>query len=371
MANNREKYIASKAYKRPVGSFTQRDDIREFAGSGPGRNLFSIQELQRQAPTFEKDDSRIDELKKRRRLWNRYQKYPAGEMLGKTPQQMQNEYMGLSRDLRQTAKPAYNKMYPLTGGFMDYADKGGMWGSILSGLARKTLKKGKDYLDDLGVASLAAGDTKEDKERYITETFGPHREDIEELDFTDEYEGPRPHDERSLMSDEQAAWLREMNQNPYYQNLLDPNVVLPFEKERRGHPHMETYTPDAGPILGTASPHDPSEGIRVAPWLTDPSLPMPEELIEEDFFGETIEEDLPPIIPFDDSNREEAIRRNMMPDQKSDKDHPLWDEYWNFLIDEGDSYDFVQGGPPSFEEYKDSRGRIYKGKPHALHSSYR
>ena len=42
MAEGRDKYLASKAYKRPVGSFTQRDDIREFAGSGPGRNLFSM-----------------------------------------------------------------------------------------------------------------------------------------------------------------------------------------------------------------------------------------------------------------------------------------------------------------------------------------
>ena len=126
MANNREKYIASKAYKRPVGSFTQRDDIRDFARSGLGRNYFAIENLQAQAPSFASGDPRIDELKKRRRTWNRYQKYPAGEMLGKTPQQMQNEYMGLSRDLRQTAKSAYGQMYPFTSGFMDYADKGGM-----------------------------------------------------------------------------------------------------------------------------------------------------------------------------------------------------------------------------------------------------
>ena len=177
----RDKYLASKAYKRPVGSFTQRDDIREFAGSGPGRNYFAMENLQSQAPRFAPDDPRIDELKQRRKIWNWYQKYPAGEILGKTPQQMQNEYMGLSRDLRQTAKPAYNKMYPLTGGFMDYAGKGGIWGAMLSGLARKTKKNimdyGKDLLEKKGILGTADS-SPQDQVEYAEETFGPNMYDV-------------------------------------------------------------------------------------------------------------------------------------------------------------------------------------------------
>ena len=349
MVDAREQYIASQGPRKRRTHPARSAQALNTSGAGiVHRNMM---DLQRQ-PNLSGSD--IDRLKGLRRDWNRNRKYTdAGMALAgaSTPQDAMKYYSDTTEDFRQLHKPAYGQMYPITAGIMNIGEKGGILGAILSEIG----KMGKD-----GGLPTIVDDTEEEQIKYVTDTFGPHLEEIEELDFTDEYEGPWPHDERSLMSDEQAAWLREMNQNPYYQNLLDPNVVLPFEKERRGHPHRETYTPDAGPILGTASPHDPTEGIRVEPWLTDPSLPMPE-----------IEEDLPPIIPFDDSNREEAIRRNMMPDQKSDKDHPLWDEYWNFLIDEGDSYDFVQGGPPSFEEYKDSRGRIYKGKPHALHSSYR
>ena len=175
----RPQFELDRDAKRRAGvKFSQYDAPRDFARSGPGRNYFAIENLQAQAPRFASDDPRVDELKKRRRTWNRYQKYPAGEMLGRTPQQMQNEYMGLSRDLRQTAKSAYGQMYPLTSGFMDYADKGGIWGSILSGLAKKTLGKAKDYMSGTGLASVLAGETKEDKERYITETFGPNMYDV-------------------------------------------------------------------------------------------------------------------------------------------------------------------------------------------------
>ena len=362
--------------QRPAVQFTRRDDVRDLMKSPQGKNYGNMMDLQNQAIRqggFDKGDSRIDELKKARRQYNRKDKYGIAGLMGYSPQDANEIYRQNSGVLREHARPTYKTMYPISDMAHEVTGSGGLTGMLLNQAFGKSKKKGKSFLNDLrqmgadifgGIGIGGAVPREEATEEILTnysdKTFGPHREDIEEIEeVTKEYEGPWPHDKRSLMSDEQAAWLREMNQNPYYQNLLDPNVVLPFEKERRGHPHMETYTPDAGPILGTASPHDPTEGIRVAPWLTDPSLPMP------------VEEEAPPIIPFDDSNREEAIRRNMMTDQKSDKDHPLWDEYWNFLIDEGDSYDFVQGGPPSFEEYKDSRGRIYKGKPHALHSSYR
>jgi len=90
---------------------------------------------------------------------------------------------------------------------------------------------------------------------------------------------------------------------------------------------------------------------------------MPEMSIE---FGADEGVAPPPIIPFDDSGREEGIMRNMMPQQRRDEDHPLWDQYWNFLIDEGDSYDNIQGGPPTFEQYLGAWERINK-LPRGLH----
>ena len=167
---------------RPAINFTQRDDVRDFARSGPGRNYFAMENLQAQAPSFASGDPRIDELKKRRRLRNRYQKYPAGEILGKTPQQMQNEYMGLSRDLRQTAKPAYNKMYPLTGGFMDYADKGGIWGAMLSnflgGKGKEIKKNIKSIGDRIGGGISNFIDDDKEKEEYAAKTFPFYPSDV-------------------------------------------------------------------------------------------------------------------------------------------------------------------------------------------------
>jgi len=373
----RSQYQLEKDAQRRAGvTFNRRDNVRDFMKSPQGKNYGNMMDLQNQAIRqggFDKGDPKIDELKKARRQYNRKDKYGIAGLMGYSPQDANEIYRQNSGVLREHARPTYKTMYPISDMAHEVTGSGGLTGMLLNKAFGKSKKAGKSFLDDLrtmgadifGGVGIGGGikrdeATQEILTNYSDKTFGPHLEEIEELDFTDEYEGPWPHDERSLMSDEQAAWLREMNQNPYYQNLLDPNVVLPFEKERRGHPHRETYTPDAGPRLGSASPHDPTEGIRVAPWLTDPSLPMP------------VEEEAPPIIPFDDSNREEGIRRNMMPGKgRSDQDHPLWGEYWNFLIDEGDSYDFEKGGPPSFEEYKDARGRIYKGKPHALHSSYR
>jgi len=404
MANNREKYIASKAYKRPVGSFTQRDDIREFAGSGPGRNYFAMENLQSQAPSFAPGDPRIDELKQRRRTWNRYQKYPAGEMLGKTPQQMQNEYMGLSRDLRQTAKPAYNKMYPLTGGFMDYADKGGIWGSILSGLAKKTLGKGKDYLDDLGLASLAAGDTKEDKERYITETFGPHREDIEELDFTDEYEGPWPHPEGepSLVPDVftpevetregQIQGLKDEIQEQI-DNFENPFPLLPTQKDTDDaeQDRMDDYygKSEQGEMVfadvpekyedyierGLQEPLPFDEGredyIRrqneyVSPvsaplGIPDPQgdfdkfqeYPYPEIGIE--FGGEPT----PPIIPFNDVGRETGIASMY-------GQGPMWGETDRRYEDEYRDHVERTGDRMTYEEFERAWERMH-ALPRGLH----
>ena len=354
MAEFVDRQRKNRERNRPAVNFTQRDDVRDFARSGIGRNYNRMMDLQSQ------NNPNLDQLKQARRQWNRYDKYNAGEMLGKTPQQMQNEYMGISRDLRQGNKPAYNKMYPITGGFMDVAEKGGILGTILSHIA----KMGKD-----GGIPTVVDDSVEEQERYVTETFGPHRENIEELDITDEYEGPWPHEKMPYLSDEAAAIQKEFNTNPYFQNLQDPNVVLPFEKDRRGHPHLETYTPDAGPRLGTADPHEP-EDITVAPWLTDPSIPMPEELVEGEyvpgqFYDELIEEEAPPpIVAFNDSNREAGIASlHGQGPQWADTNRRYEKEYWQHMMSGGEMM--------PYEVFERMYEKIYQGKPHALHSSYR
>ena len=152
------------------------------------------------------------------------------------------------------------------------------------------------------------------------------------------------------LSDEAAAIQKEFNTNPYFQNLKDSNVVLPFEKERRGHPHLETYTPDAGTRLGTVDPHEP-EDITVAPWLTDPSIPMPEELVEGEYLPgqdhtELIEEEVPVALP-PYQGREFGLGQFMdtMPRD--------WQDYLEDLERVGD----MPGGHLTYEEWHDAMRR--------------
>ena len=105
------------------------------------------------------------------------------------------------------------------------------------------------------------------------------------------------------------------------------------------------------------------------PWrrdeIEDPLLGVDEKLFDDEPVAGPDEP-----LPFDDSNREEGIRRNMMPQQRRDEDHPLWGQYWNFLIDEGDSYDNIQGGPPTFDQYLGAWERIH-ALPRGLHMGER
>jgi len=410
----RSQYQLDKDAKRRAGvTFNRRDDVRDLMKSPAGKNYGNMLDLQNQAIRmggFEKDDPRIAELKKARRQYNRKDKYNIANQMGYSAQDANEIYRQNSGVLREHARPTYKTMYPISDMAHAVTGSGGLTGMLLNKAFGKSKKAGKNFFDDLrqmgtdifggiGIGGAVPRDeaTEEILTNYSDKTFGPinihddefidteswterdnvvippdypidegaftslnpfddsRREaaimaqypgkEIEEV--TEEYEGPWPHDERSLMSDEQAAWLREMNQNPYYQNLLDPNVVLPFEKERRGHPHRETYTPDAGPRLGSASPHDPTEGIRVAPWLLDPSLPMP------------VGEEAPPIIPFDDSFRESGIR-GLSQDLKPNK----YEDEFRAYIESGGEF-------MPYHQFERMYEKIYQGKPHALHSSYR
>jgi hypothetical protein len=98
----------------------------------------------------------------------------------------------------------------------------------------------------------------------------------------------------------------------------------------------------------------------------DPSLPMPPELIEDEkylpgnYYDEIIEEEVPaPIPPFNDSGRESGIR-GLAQDLKPNK---YEDEFRAYIEGGGEHMPYHQ-----FERLYE---KIYQGKPHALHSSYR
>ena len=176
--NGREDYIRRQnEVQRPSINFTQRDNVRDFARSGHGQNYNRMMDLQQQLPTMTRDDPRVQEFKDRRRTFNRYGKYPMGEMLGYTPQQMQEQYVDLSRDVRQTNKPVYSKMYPLTNLAMDYGESGGLLGLAIKGLKGDIGKLGKDVASSVGITG-AIDDTAEEQADYVGRTFGFYPTDV-------------------------------------------------------------------------------------------------------------------------------------------------------------------------------------------------
>ena len=286
----------SRKRNRPAVNFTQRDDVREFARSGIGRNYNRMMDLQSQK------NPNLQDLKQARRQWNRYDKYNAAEMLGRTPMGAQDTFMKDTETFRQLNPQAFGTMYPKTQGAMKAGESGGLLGLVIRGLKGDLGKLGKDIKDKIGITGMV-DDTVDVQEKYVTDTFGPHLKDIEELDFTEEYAGPWPHDDMPpigeietplevnmpvptqniprphegmppIMGDAEAKWERYKRDVIEQKRKLD----LSLDASMRGHPHKEYYQPDPS-RLGKAAPHL-GEDITVAPWLTDHTLPMPDELVE-------------------------------------------------------------------------------------------
>ena len=182
VTDSKDNYRRSQnEYQRPAGQFTQRDDIREYMGGGAGKNFSAMRDIQQQLPNMQANDPRVQEFKDRRRHFNRYDKNGYGEVFNKSPLEMQDMYQGMSRDVRQTNKPVYNKMYPITGGFMDYMDQGGIYGmaarGILGGLKKDVTGMGKDILNNVGIGGAVDSD-EEELETFSERTFGPNMADV-------------------------------------------------------------------------------------------------------------------------------------------------------------------------------------------------
>jgi len=296
--NGREKYIASKAYKRPVGSFTQRDNVRDFARSGHGQNYHKMMDLHQQLPTMTKDDPRVQEFKDRRRSFNRYGKYPMGEMLGMSPLDMQKKYVGLSRDVRQTNKPVYNKMYPIEGGYMDYTQGGGLPGLILKGaksLVGNIVGMGRDILGGDGINGADRDVSQKELDDYAAKTFGFYPSDVHPgLPIEDETslvdEKTREEQIQELVDEEQRKI--DNFETDYHSDLLDdmakdqwPTSGYRFE--------FDDYVQDRMDALRNATPDDTN--YVASP---DDMEPLPFDEGREDFIRRQNEYVIPePIFP--------------------------------------------------------------------------
>ena len=305
MATFVDRQRKNRERNRPAINFTQRDNVRDFARSGIGQNYNRMMDLQSQK------NPNLQDLKQSRRQWNRYDKYNAGEMLGKTPRQMQNEYMGISRDLRQSNKPAYNKMYPISGGIMDVGEKGGILGSILSEIGKMGRDKGIPTVVD---------DSVEEQERYVTDTFGPHRTDIEELDITDEYEGPWPHEGMPTFPD-------------IYRGPRPHEGLPPLDVYEGPRPHEGIPLP-----LGTA----PLEDVEISD-LPDEPL----RVQKRDWVDDITETDTMPGSPF--------FPGNLLNLFKKDKEIPGYGTTYIDMEEPDERYeDYIERGEDAITPFDDS-----------------
>lgn len=211
--------------------------------SRPWQAYNQMQTMQRQA------NPDLDRLKDVRRDWNRNLKYtPAGMAAAgvSTPQGAMEGFRTGTEAFRQTNKPAYNRMYPISGMAMDYPEKGGILGMAAGNFLKNIFPGG-------GVDSLIS---EGDKERYISETFGPHLEDVpyggpspddyegpwphedmpifpdiyrgetphEGIPPLDVYEGPKPHEDFSTVAPQDTPINWDLENNKYYQDLNQAEI---------------------------------------------------------------------------------------------------------------------------------------------------
>ena len=152
----------------------RRNTPTPFSQGPEMQNYNRMMELQSQAPSFAKNDPRVQELKDARRQYNRQDKYTIGQRQGMSPLAVQSQFANQSEALRTSAPDAYKKMYPITSAVMDYTSGGGLLGlaaragqNFLSNIS----SFGKDMLDKKGITGAADTD-EEEMEDYAAQTFG-------------------------------------------------------------------------------------------------------------------------------------------------------------------------------------------------------
>ena len=339
MVDAREQYIASRAPRKKRTHPARSAQALNTSGAGiVHRNMMDLQR-QMTAPGYVNNQADLDQLKDLRRDWNRNRKYTGAGMNitgSSTPLEAQDAYVGMSRDLRQGNNPAYTNMYPISGNIMNYADKGGIWGALASeilGKKRKSPSKivgkdsdneggfwsdlqqmGSDILGGIGIGGAVSPDeaTEEVLKNYSDRTFGPvniHKDEFTDTenwydDRKDVVIPPLDNDYGDFTSlhpfDDSRREAAIMSQYPG-----TPIAVPPFESpnihEDEPWPYQDTEvieeTTQDGNLISdelwdSIRDFDPStlgkpgnihagEDIIVPPWLTDPSLPMPPELLED------------------------------------------------------------------------------------------
>ena len=340
--NGREKYIASQTprvrRKHPARS------AQALNTSGAGIVHRQMMDLQRQPNLNKADTAKLKDL---RRDWNRNRKYTDAGMKisgASSPLDAQKYFVDTTRDFRDTNRDAYASMYPLTNMAMEYPQKGGILGMIAKEIFGKVSDFGKSIINKEGIAG-AADTNEEEMKDYAAQTFGAaYPYNIHEDEFTDTenwYDDrkdvvipPLDNDYGDFTSlhpfDDSRREAAIMSQYPG-KAVVSPSLGSPNIHEDEPWPYQDTEvieeTTQDGNLISdelwdSIRDFDPStlgkpgnihagEDIIVPPWLLDPNLPMPPELLEGEYppgkYHDELIEGPPPIPRFDDSVRERAI----------------------------------------------------------------
>ena len=336
--------------------------------SPAGKNYATMMDLMKQAERtggFKSGDPRIDQLKDARRKYNRQDKYNIGEIMGQTPQFMNELYRTNSGVLREHANPTYKAMYPISDMLHRVTGSGGLTGLLLNEAFGKAKKSGRDFFKDLrtmgddimgaiGIGGAVDPEeaTEEVLDNYATSTFGrPNMREVAgetEIDALAPYSPTHEDQIQALIDEEQrkvdnfetnaysdilddaieSHWGTQKEQDDYYDKNEQGEMVfadvpdewaepIPFDVGREDYIRRQNEYVSPPPVFPGNVRQDPQDTDAYLRWLTAPRLGSADPQGDFDSFNEYadnesgLEVTLPlptqKPIPFDDSNREEGI----------------------------------------------------------------
>jgi len=239
------------------------------------QNYNRMMELQSQAPSFTKNDPRMQELKDARRQYNRQDKYTIGQRQGMSPLAVQSQFANQSEALRTSAPDAYRNMYPITSAVMDYTSGGGLLGlaaraggNFLSNISNF----GKDMMDKKGITGAADTD-EEEMQDYAAQTFGMGTPYPQQDFFVDaETFGERDIDIPRMDDDVGAFYEYDKDGNI----VMSPDRPMPFDDSNREAGIMSQYSTN---FIG------PRDNPNRRPTMADVAGPMYPGLIPFPEYG--------------------------------------------------------------------------------------
>ena len=264
------------------------------------QNYNRMMNLQSQAPSFAKNDPRLNELKDVRRQYNRFDKYKIGERQGVAPLDVQRQFSNQSNMFRNAAPNAYATMYPIQDFAMKYGEAGGLLGMAAKEMFGKVSDFGKDMSNKVGITGAADAD-EEEMQDYAAQTFGMGTP-YPQQDFPVVYPQDKPI----------GRTFEQEGGNKYYNDLTPEELEFVMGK--------------------TDTIADEDMNIPAAP------------------------------TPFNDSLREAGIASMYgQGPQFATNNRRYENEYRNFLAGMSDT--MKQFGPVTYEEFADAYEKKYQGKP--------